>query len=263
MSASSQVSEARLEANRANAQQSTGPQTPEGKSRTRLNGLRHGLTGQTVVMPFEDRKAYERHTARIIESLQPETVTERDLALSIANDKWRLNRARAIEENLFAIGAEDCPIEYPGVDARTENALTQAESFVRFAKEFQLLTLYESRISRSLKASTAELERLQAARRADEARRLEEETLLAQLAESKGETWDPCAAWQGEGLTSSHDRFGNPRPPLPSGANRTANGFGFSTSEIARSRHRQLCLIEARQLAGLTPQHLKEHRKAA
>jgi hypothetical protein len=223
------VSDAQLAANRANAAQSTGPKSPEGKSRSRLNGLRHGLTGQTVVMPHEDRKAYERHTARIFESLKPENDLEWDLAQSIADDKWRLNRARAIEENIFAIGANDCPIEYPDADARAEAALTQSETFLRFAKELQLLTLYETRINRNLKSNTAELNRLQTQRRADEARALEEATLLAELAESKGETYDP-----------------------------KADGFAFSTAELTRQRDRIRRLNQARKLASQPKPMLKK-----
>jgi hypothetical protein len=38
----SPMTPARLEANRRNAQKSTGPRTPRGKSQSRLNGLRSG-----------------------------------------------------------------------------------------------------------------------------------------------------------------------------------------------------------------------------
>src|SRR5438132_2636461 len=47
-----------LAANRANAQKSTGPRTPEGKSRSRLNTFRHGITAQIIVMPPEQMEAY-------------------------------------------------------------------------------------------------------------------------------------------------------------------------------------------------------------
>ena len=44
----------RIEANRRNAQKSTGPRTTEGKDRVRLNALKHGLTASTAVLPGED-----------------------------------------------------------------------------------------------------------------------------------------------------------------------------------------------------------------
>ncbi|MBV9938821.1 MAG: hypothetical protein JO150_09975 [Acidobacteriaceae bacterium] len=49
MSTAPLVSERRLAANRANAQWSTGPQTPEGKAKSSLNAVKTGLTGRTVL----------------------------------------------------------------------------------------------------------------------------------------------------------------------------------------------------------------------
>jgi hypothetical protein len=48
----------RAEINRRNAARSTGPRTPEGKSRSRLNALKHGLTARTLVLPGEDPEAF-------------------------------------------------------------------------------------------------------------------------------------------------------------------------------------------------------------
>jgi hypothetical protein len=43
-----------IEANRRNAQLSTGPVTQEGKQRSRQSALRHGLTAETVIDALED-----------------------------------------------------------------------------------------------------------------------------------------------------------------------------------------------------------------
>jgi len=43
------ATEKQFEANRQNAQKSTGPKTPEGRAAVRLNGVKHGLTAETIV----------------------------------------------------------------------------------------------------------------------------------------------------------------------------------------------------------------------
>ena len=53
------ISEKRLEANRRNALHSTGPRTEAGRNRSRMNALRHGLTGQVTTMTDEDRLAHD------------------------------------------------------------------------------------------------------------------------------------------------------------------------------------------------------------
>ena len=68
---------------------STGPKTPEGKRRCRLNAYRHGITGQLCVFAPEEQHAYEKHSKVILEALAPVGDFERDLAQSIADDGWR------------------------------------------------------------------------------------------------------------------------------------------------------------------------------
>src|SRR5271169_4476851 len=95
---------ARSEINRANAQHSTGPKTPEGKQRSSLNALRHGLTGQIVVMPSEDLHAYQLHLESFTTEYHPVGATEANLVQALADASWRLNRVAALETNLLMLG---------------------------------------------------------------------------------------------------------------------------------------------------------------
>ena len=52
-------SEAQIKANRANAQNSSGPKSPEGKAKSSLNAVKTGLTGRTVLLPGDDAAAYD------------------------------------------------------------------------------------------------------------------------------------------------------------------------------------------------------------
>ena len=44
------ATQAQINANRKNAQKSTGPKTPEGRDAVRLNGLKHGLASEILVL---------------------------------------------------------------------------------------------------------------------------------------------------------------------------------------------------------------------
>ena len=55
-----------FQANRRNALRSTGPKTDDGKRRSRVNAVRHGLTAETVVGSLEDAEDYKAFEAAII-----------------------------------------------------------------------------------------------------------------------------------------------------------------------------------------------------
>jgi len=158
------ASPAQLIANRENANHSTGPRTPEAKSRTRLNGLRHGLTGQTVLLPEDDLAAYHQHCTDLLADLAPEGPMEIQIAQSVADDYWRLNRIKAIEDNIFALGIETHAGEFHE-DAALDAALAQAQTFLDHSSQINLLSIYEGRINRGVSKKLAELAELQRLRK--------------------------------------------------------------------------------------------------
>jgi hypothetical protein len=95
-----------IEANRRNAHRSTGPNTEEGKDRSRRNAIRHGLCAETVVEIVEDVDDYRGFEAAVIADYDARTAVERELVLRLASLFWRLRRATAIETDLLRIQAE-------------------------------------------------------------------------------------------------------------------------------------------------------------
>src|SRR5271154_6233992 len=100
------TSQKQIDANRLNAQRSTGPKSPEAKAKTRLNAMRDGITGQVITLSDEDRPIFESLKAKLIADLAPKTVMELKLANSIAWDTWRLDHLRAVEMNMYALGTQ-------------------------------------------------------------------------------------------------------------------------------------------------------------
>src|SRR6202162_5139057 len=205
------ASSAQFASNYANAQKSSGPRTEKGKYRTRLNAYRHGLTGQIQLLTADEHEAFDKHCSGIRESLDPVGALDLELAQSIAEDHWRLKRARVIETGLFALGQQgalgalvtndrDDPAQLP-----IDEALSRARTWLAKSENFQLLALYEQRIHRAIQKNMAELRTLRAERQAARQQALEEAQLLAQLAQSKGEKYDPASDFAAELLQMGSD----------------------------------------------------------
>jgi hypothetical protein len=101
------ATQAQLEANRQNAQKSTGPKTEAGKAKSSQNALTHGLTatGESL-LPHEAANSYYRFHQEMIESLHPVTGLENRLVHRITDTLWRLQRIPNAEAQLFSALAE-------------------------------------------------------------------------------------------------------------------------------------------------------------
>ena len=186
------ASPAQLTANVANAQKSSGPKTEQGKHRTHLNAYRHGLTGQICLLTADEQQAFDHHCTGIRESLQPVGALETDLAQSIAEDHWRLKRARAIEASTFALGSHQRASDSAG-HPEVDNAFAQVRTWEKAAHNLQLLTIYEQRIRRAVEKNMAQFETLQTKRKAEAAKAMEQAKMLYRLAKAQGKPYRPEA----------------------------------------------------------------------
>ena len=203
---------------------STGPRTEEGKRRSSLNALRHGLTGQVSIMTPEERTAHDKFFLEYVACLKPETPVERDLAESAAEDAWRLKRAKAMETSILALGHPNMYRETPEIPEEhpeLTTAVSQARAVAADPKTFQLISLYEQRLQRSMQKSLALLRQYQAERKAAYEAALAEAMALAGASYFKGLPYDPARDF----------------PP--------GNGFEFSVEQINAAIERAQRVKEA------------------
>ncbi|MDR3621752.1 MAG: hypothetical protein P4L85_20535 [Paludisphaera borealis] len=98
------ATDAQLQANRANAKKSCGPKSDDGKARSKLNALKHGLHAKTVdfVLPHEDPAELDAKIQEWVDDYQPANAVERELVTRAARLSWTLDRAERYETALLA-----------------------------------------------------------------------------------------------------------------------------------------------------------------
>ncbi|MBY0505271.1 MAG: hypothetical protein K2X03_15265 [Bryobacteraceae bacterium] len=86
------ISEAQRAACQSNAQKSTGPRTEAGKSRARLNAVKHGLTAKLPVLPFENEADFIELRDGFLADFAPRNTYEKFLVTQLATQAWRVFR---------------------------------------------------------------------------------------------------------------------------------------------------------------------------
>jgi hypothetical protein len=95
------VSEAKLQANRANAQLSTGAVTPAGKQVISQNAVRHGLTGKFHVLAGESQSDFDQLLTSYMRTESPIDQEEVELVRQLAEATWLSARAVRCQNNCF------------------------------------------------------------------------------------------------------------------------------------------------------------------
>src|SRR3954464_1557896 len=80
-----------------------GPRTPEGKARSAMNALRHGLRARTfALLPGEDPAEWEQHLSDLRAGYGPLDATEEKLVTALAVAMWKEVRADRQEAEVLA-----------------------------------------------------------------------------------------------------------------------------------------------------------------
>jgi len=104
--------EAQIEASRRNGALSHGPVTEEGRQRSCLNAVKHGLSARTVVLCTESHALFEQLQQDYLETFQPCSIPELHLVQRMVAADWRLHRAQVVatainDKSLFDHRSQD------------------------------------------------------------------------------------------------------------------------------------------------------------
>src|ERR1035437_8024935 len=92
---------AQIDANRANAQKSTGPRSAEGKSASRFNALKHGIDAASIVIPGEDPADYDSLAAHHHHEFRPQSASESFHVDTMLRADWQKRRLQRVEVDLY------------------------------------------------------------------------------------------------------------------------------------------------------------------
>jgi hypothetical protein len=99
-------SQAQIDANRLNSQNSTGPTSPEGKAASSLNALKSGIHAETHIIRGEDPAELEDLTAAFLLHHRPADPNQLALVDTLIAAEWTQRRLRRIEAELWAYQIE-------------------------------------------------------------------------------------------------------------------------------------------------------------
>jgi hypothetical protein len=176
------VSPGQLAANRANATRSTGPRTPEGKTRSAQNARKHGFTASSfAVVRLEDLNEVAHLREDLVTLYQPVNSQELFAVERIALAQQAILRAARLEAGFFSLclgesfdtsGQFRMPMNSQ-LSADIEVSQAQNRNYllgdgfhrlIRQNNSFALLLRYQAQAERQYRRAIEELERLKALR---------------------------------------------------------------------------------------------------
>jgi len=172
--------DAQINANRENAQKSTGPVTAEGKAVVSQNALKHGLFAVQDVLTTENQAEFDLLREQMLAQLAPGGAVESMLAHRAISLSWRLKRAETMQNQAIEEMVEShVRWQRLNLGRRTPKEPRDEPEYLalgRVAKEdwcgrrlIERLFEYERRIEKSLYKTMAELRAMQLMRRTTEA----------------------------------------------------------------------------------------------
>src|ERR1022692_2050191 len=161
------ATEAQTNANRENAEKSTGPRTPQGKAISSRNSLVHGMTSGKFLPPDGDPDEFFQLLDQFRGRFQPFDEAEDALVERLVAAEFKMRSVRYADAALFHIqAAEDPMLERYKQEGRTNLLAWAFHSDAKYSNSFSKLIRYEGFLQREFSRALRELYMMQDERRA-------------------------------------------------------------------------------------------------
>ena len=168
---SQKSSQKRIEANRRNAQKSTGPRTDQGKAKSALNSTTHGFSSfdgpplsPRSFLAIEDQSRFEAMLARYVDTYRPQHPDEHDLLTEAVYAKWRQQRIWIAETAQIEVAIAQNEIELRRQLPPANAAAHLANGFAKSEAMIKLYLRYDAQLHRHYRNCLKDLKDLQDSR---------------------------------------------------------------------------------------------------
>ena len=149
------ATEAQIQANRQNAQLSTGPKSENSKQRSSQNATKHGYTGLTLVITPAEKEAYEAHVKHYFAHHEPTGNHQTQLVQQLADLDWTLHKISVDQANQLSL------ISAMRAQLGTDDPFATNAAIAPAVRVLNTLSVYETRRRRAAKAVEADLKTAQ------------------------------------------------------------------------------------------------------
>jgi hypothetical protein len=140
---------AQINANRENAQKSTGPTSEAGSARSSQNAVRHGLTGQTLVLTPEEAESYSIHVREYMAKYEPADHYQRQLVQDLADSDWGIHQIFLLQSSTISYMQKLSRRLAEAADPEAEAEILANDA--RAVRKLATLNSYENRKRRASK----------------------------------------------------------------------------------------------------------------
>ena len=95
------VSQKQIDANRRNAQKSTGPKTEEGKTKSAMNSVKYGIYSDKYLIKDESYEEFHNYRKKILKCLNPTNAVLFDMATHVVSNGWEYQRCTLLESKIL------------------------------------------------------------------------------------------------------------------------------------------------------------------